>query len=735
MHIFDTELKYQYLLKIISSPYSSGLKLLCLSDFLSPLIKKQSQDKYYSYYIDLKPYLCYQIRKKEFNHFTPEDICNLENIIITFEQLEIFKSNQNEFYEVKEILKYESEKIYSYLEGNTKTKNQNLDDSLSQESLAIVFIEKCDSSGYIKNIKNGVIQKLHLNSTIRSKPEKLDKVEFKNLIEFDKTEIIEQLNFVVEKAKNLCERNKISTHSYNYSFYFDSQDYIYLGCSLGIGAICLAYNSILINELQTNYFKFRKDCVFSGEISEEGKLVKLDDECLKIKLKTVFFSGYKKFIIPEDNIAEAKIELAHLTDKYPKRKLELIPVNSCEGIFNNLSIVERLNLKVRQKLKAKYKKNQVVVNLIFVLLFIAISGHFIANFLVPYFDKNPISYDYINDRYLAFNKYGKKVFESEILEKINYDLIKNNYYADKRIIIDDINDDGIKEIIYLNSSNLDNLKKRSIYCYQPSNHLIWSYSIPEKILFYKNQGENYIDNSFIIAISAINDPKTRAKKILYYGNYNDYFPYYIGLLDCNGKFISEFINSGHTGKISIFDIDNDGKDEIIAAGQNNLKMFNSACFIIFDPEFLSGVSPETNPLGDNRIGLEKYYIILPRTVVLENANLLTGNESSKMPRNEASFILNRQKSNILVSTRETNDTPSPSILYYFDDKMNLTNIDADDYFEIAYNHLLEKKIIPDITLDEYLNTLKEKILWWDGVQFENKPAMNKYYLEAKMKDK
>ena len=126
---------------------------------------------------------------------------------------------------------------------------------------------------------------------------------------------------------------------------------------------------------------------------------------------------------------------------------------------------------------------------------------------------------------------------------------------------------------------------------------------------------------------------------------------------------------------------------------------------------------------------------MPRTVVLENANLLTGNESSKMPRNEASFILNRQKSNILVSTRETNDTPSPSILYYFDDKMNLTNIDADDYFEIAYNHLLEKKIIPDITLDEYLNTLKEKILWWDGEQFENKPVLNKFYLEAKSKSK
>ncbi len=375
------------------------------------------------------------------------------------------------------------------------------------------------------------------------------------------------------------------------------------------------------------------------------------------------------------------------------------------------------------------------MNLIFILLFVAISGHFIANFLVPYFDKNPISYDYINDRYVTFNKYGNKVFESEILERNNYDLIKNNFYADKRIIIEDINDDGIKEILYLNTSNLDNIKKRSIYCYQPSNHLMWSYTMPEKNLFYKNQGENFTDNSMIIAISIISDLNTRFKKILYYGNYNDYFPYNIGLLDCNGKFISEFINSGHTGKISIFDIDNDGKDEIIASGQNNLKIFNCACFIIFDPEFLSGVSPETNPFGDNRIGLEKYYILLPRTVVLENANLLTGNESSKMPRNEASSILNRQKSNTLVSSRETNDTPSPSILYYFDDKMNLTDIDADDYFEIAYNQLLEKKIIPDITLDEYLNTLKEKILWWDGEQFENKPVLNKFYLEAKSKSK
>jgi hypothetical protein len=721
MSLFDIEISYQKLIKCLNTPSTTNFRIKLLTEFLSGLIKQNNNINFHSYFIDLLPELFKLIGKKEFDFIPPEEIGQIENIIIVLDKDTGLANLDTDFQTAKEILKGEKEKILSILEN--KTTNEKT--SQSSDSVAIALIEKNGNSEYNHIIETGLIHNLQLSSSIRPKSEKVDKVEFKNLIDLNETEIVQHLNSVVSKAKEECESKNIKTHFYNFTFYFDKQDYIYSGSSLGIGAICLAYNSILTNELQRYYFNFFNDCVFSGEIDEKGNLNRLDNHSLVIKLRTIFYSSYKKFVIPEDNLPEAKAELARLNHKYPYRKLELIPVKNFESVFKNLDIVERYELKLYRKIKANYKKYQVAANWSLSLLTLFCLIYFLISYIIPHLDRNPVTHNYIDNRYEIYNKDGIRLWKSEELDPSNKNYYSDLYGKEIRCALIDINEDGINELIYVFRCENDMTKSRTISC---SNPEIKNFPVvlPLRVLDYPNDPlHNFL---YVLKGLKLMDCTGEGKNdILFWGAHLQEYPGILGAIDFKGNLVAEYWNEGMPFILQFINFNGNEEKDIYWCGCNNRDTFECAALIVFDPRYISGSSPLSNPLRTGKPGTEKYYLLFPRTILLD---------LSKRERNEVTNVQKNSDNTISCWTSEDKESIyGGSILYDFNSNMELLTAKPDDGFKKQYTTLRDSTMatlkLPDLKI--YLNELKSKVRWWDGDKFVNHTAINRHYIEAKNK--
>jgi hypothetical protein len=715
MSLIDIELKSQKVREQFSKPSSNRSKLLSLSNFLNTIITKPEQQLYTSYYSEFEPELRNLIHKKDFCYFTPEEIEGLINIISYFKSSEYFADKKENLDDLILILdKAKGNILFNFGEVNSKEETrQNIEKSFT-DSINIVLIE--NGEGRSTETSLGAIEKLKLDCSIKNSNKDADKIEFSNLVEFNDSQIIEQLNEVVTVAELKCNNEGIKTHTYNFNFYFDRKDCVFTGKSIGIGALSLVYNAILINEFHKYYFKFKDDVVFTSEVDKYGNLLRLEEKSLRIKLQSIFYSPYKKFVISEDNIVEAKKELVLLNEKYPHRKLGIIPIRNFEGVFKNLDIVEVCKLNINQKVKAYYQKYHTSVNWALTLLSILIILFFIGIYLIPRLDRNPVNAATENDRYVSYNKYGIKVWESEAIEKTDVYLNKDKKFFDTRCIISDLENDGRNEILYLIRSSSNRIKNRTIYCYDSNHSLKWKYQVPEHKIYYDRI--LFEDTFLTLGIYAYDFNNDGFKEIICSGQQGVDFPFLIMKLDHNGKLLSEYWNSGFLDHIELFDIEGDGKINLVTGDCNN--KFDQAAIAIFDPNFIYGNSPFTNPLRNGVKGVEKYYILFPKSILC--LPLICSINNVKQ-------LLQYNNQGLDVYVYEGYEA---FIIYKFNNEMKLLDVEFStpwiNYYE---SFVTEGKTKPVKDLSAYAEELKKQVKYWDGDKFVNYPVMNKNYLSVK----
>lgn len=477
------------------------------------------------------------------------------------------------------------------------------------DCIPIVLIEENSNQGFRFNPKFAVIRKLYLDISVSNKKQTEDKIEFKNLIDLRESEIVNSLVDSVRMAKELCKKKEVKYYNYNFSFYFDKDEYVYSGSSLNLAASSLVFNSILINEINNQYYKFRNDCVITGTLDKEGNLVKFQRDILELKIRGVFFSGYSKIVIPEENFVEAIEIVKNLNLHYPEKKLEIIPIKKFENVFTNLEVVERYDLSFFEKLKANYKKYNVVLNWVLSVLLFLFIIFIVLNFIIPRLDKNPVEYNYIDNHYSLINKYGIEIWKSKNLSDINHLYYYDECNKDTRCLLVDANKDDVNELFYLIRDVDNNTDNRTIFC---SNTAIKSFPLilPLRNLNYPNDP---VDNIFyyLKGILLINCSADDSDDILFWGVNEKLYPGIIGAIDFNGNIIAEYWNEGHFNVVKVFNLDDKGEKEIFAGGCNNRDSNECAALIVFDPYFITGSSPYTDPLSNHKKGIEKYYIIFP----------------------------------------------------------------------------------------------------------------------------
>lgn len=618
----------------------------------------------------------------------------------------------------------EKEKLYKAIENargkilrllNDEMVTNKTEDNTDAYSINQVLIEFDPNT----KLNAGIIEKLTVSISKNQQQGMPDKISFDNNYDEKENDLKKILRDIVSRAKkDALEKAKING-TYKFSFSYEKKDFLYTGTSQGLAAAALAYNSILRIQMYKYYYKFKNDAVFGSAIDADGFLIPLEYDALKMKLKTVFYSPYKKYIIPEQNIIEARKFLEELNFKYPRRMLELIPIKHYMSLFKNLDVVEICKLKLMEKVKVHYNRYHVIANSVLSLIILVILSILIFNVIIPALDHNPVYAKYEMGRYIAYNKYDKQVWESAILTA---DELPPNDIS-TRIIITDLDNDGKNEILLLRNDNKIPLLAKTLFCYNADNSIKWKTIIAPKDTLYGN--DVCYDNITLRKIFVVNNPLTKSKEILVDYIVCDLFPWFLAKLNYQGKEISTFYNSGNAEFDRIMDLDNDGKDEIIIAGHNN-DFNHRGCLIVLDPEFVQGKSPGYRfPRGFGN-GLMKYYILFPKIFL------------NKFSDQQASYIdaVNKFYDKIRVFLTETfgpvKERSSYRTIFNFDYQFNFLYLQTSTEFDRFYKRLIDEgKIQPIKNWKAYGDSLRKQILFWDGDKFVNHPVMNKYYLIAK----
>ena len=190
------------------------------------------------------------------------------------------------------------------------------------------------------------------------------------------------------------------------------------------------------------------------------------------------------------------------------------------------------------------------------------------------------------------------------------------------------------------------------------------------------------------------------------------FPSQLVVLDQKGQLLKEYWNSGRIYDFSFFDLDKDGKKEIILGGCNN--EYDKGFLAVLDHDFTSGGSPQTGyyKSPNLRQGVEEHYLLLPKTIVDDN-EFMRGN-INKIHLIDDEIISAETKS---------------GIYYEFDFNFALKEIRfADRYEEMhdkAYREgLIQEKFSPKV-MAELKSELIPKVLYFNENKWTGTPLMAK----------
>lgn len=728
MSLFEIEINSQLINNRLKEPLSTKLKLLYLAGFLDDLTLHYSESRYLSYFIEYEHPISELILKREFDFFSPDELDVVIRVVHSYLALERFDSKLPELQNLIMVLTEVKERIVSFLNGETRLIASGPSQKESYPDSANVVLLENDELHH-NCFNSGIIQRLKIQASLRSKKGGLDKIEFLNLFEFDDSRIVEHLSEIVAIAKEEYGKIKHTGHSYNFSFGFEKKEFVYSGTSMGAAAISLAYNTILRSELHKTYYKFREDVVFTSEIDKSGNLIELDDNTLRAKLKTVFFSRYNKFVLPEDNLQSAKNELAELNKIYPHRKLVVIPAASFQSIFKNLDIVEICRLKLTEKVKNNLKRYGVSLTWSLSLIALLLIAFIVINYFIPHMDRNMVNFKIEDQKYKAYNQYGIEVWQSEYLSPGVIARFEEEMDFRPHIFITDLDNNMKNEVIYFRVDEQNPETGKTLYCYNQDNTLMWKSIIPAKDSLY---GSDYCYNRISLDyFRVVPDRETNKKYIIASYRVCELYPYYTALLSGKGEYISDFYHPGYLTFILFFDIDGDGQDDIVQGGVNN-DLDHRPVLIVFDQNLISGCAPGNRFPSDYKKGLCKYYILLPKSPV----NKFTFNQHAETHRavvSENTFAVYTRES--LKNTDDAEHLSGPnsfSFIYTFSKDMQISEISSSSEFDVILANLIKAgKMDKNSDWLDIKNDLKSQIRWWDGDKFVNYPVINKYYLAAK----
>ncbi|MCK5004859.1 MAG: hypothetical protein KAS21_07215 [Candidatus Aminicenantes bacterium] len=348
--------------------------------------------------------------------------------------------------------------------------------------------------------------------------------------------------------------------------------------------------------------------------------------------------------------------------------------------------------------------------LIFLLIILAIVP---LLFMAFHANENPVNFKIIGSELIILNSKGDELwrYDTEV-ENLWLDNKYRNHFQHKyfngkynkfpKIIIKDIDNDKKNEVLF-GIRTEDKTNCGEIYLFDHKGKVLWNYKLGKEMQYGKEIYSGDYAPTGIDIYDLNNDGKN---EIIIISEHLLYFPTEFIVLNLNGEEKGSYWNSGRIADYAFHDLNNDGIKEVILAGMNN--EYNKGCLTILNSDKISGFSPQ---LKDNYKyrnwikGSEKYYLLLPRTII----------DKMSPSRTYANNIIVLKNGSLSIKMW-------PSGVYFeFDNNFNILSVNLSDAF-MNKMKTTQEFIKNEFSAEEYVNDIKKGIQYFNGKEWVPEPA-------------
>ncbi len=272
----------------------------------------------------------------------------------------------------------------------------------------------------------------------------------------------------------------------------------------------------------------------------------------------------------------------------------------------------------------------------------------------------------------------------------------------REIFLDDLNGDGINDLLMIGNFTAKGIfASDTLYSFNNEGRLIWKYGCGSLAKF--NTPRWKFSDLFIANYFTYKD-KTKNKTRLFVVAGTMYAPTKFFELDTRtGKVAQEFYNSGGITTATVFDLNNDGKDEIFIGGINNA--FHCAFIAVFDPDSVRGFSPSTAEYipAEYQKNSALHYVLIPHSSYGKLVSLADYNSVEK-------FLISKEEKTLTAYVQEIPNLNQSqnffgSILYNFGKDMKLNSVVPGDNFTTNYSRMLKAGKLKEPLDTAYINKL------------------------------
>lgn len=369
---------------------------------------------------------------------------------------------------------------------------------------------------------------------------------------------------------------------------------------------------------------------------------------------------------------------------------------------------------MRKKHKIKLKYLYVFLPLSFILLYLIIPTNSSR--------RQPSDFRIDRSNLVILDSAGKEIWRYDTkLENLDgFEFYKNHFQHKKLIpteygsdmalphlMIKDLNKDGMNEVLFSPATEND-VGAGQVICFDYKGKFLCEHKTGRKIQF----GKRTFHSDFALSGFDTRDINEDGKEeIIILAHANSEFPTQLLVLDHKNEVLGEYWNVGQFGDLEYADIDGDGYEEILLAGQNN--EYEKPCLVVLSLNSIHGGSPQTPAFSNETLGRggEIFYILLPLTDV----------DQFFKPGIGIFWIELLRDPIIRVSTTVS------CIFYEFSFSLDLQSVNLSHVYERRRNSLFsDGKIKDSLNKEKTIKDLARGILYFDGrtKTWTNKRAMS-----------
>lgn len=684
LNILDLEIKYSELQEFLSGHYSKRAKLFKSSDFISLVFQLQTPSAAEAYLSDLLPQYLEYISLLDPRANDPKDLKILIDQLEQIKKLKFAETNTDLIDSNISSLTLKLNLLNDWLNGTNTSKKV--------KAIYFPVLEKTESgysNGFLESIEVEIKpgdNKFHITPSESESDKELDK----------------QIEICWQIALNICKKyTQRIKPSHTVFIHFVNRYGIYSGSSLGV-ALTLAFIEALLKYYNTSIIiNTDSNISFTGEVDESGTIKVGDEQIIKEKVKTVFFSDTEIFALPYRSISVAQKTYEELNNQYPNRKLEIIGIESIDDLLNRRNLVDIRKQKLVVRTSRFIKRNWISAAAI-ILLTILFTYLFAFDF-----DYNPAILRTDGAILYIKNKNGKILWTKHIQlgESTNNDITILSF---ARII--DIEGDGENEILFTQRFDENGLTLKdysTVYCLNSKGKNVWEYEFKDKVTSRREDPGNDYTVKLLDTLSLYSQ-----KSLLCFSTNSTSYPSAIFRLDLESgrRLPGTFWAAGHIIEGKIKDLGNDGQKEFVGIGYEN--GYEDVSFFAFEIDSLLKMRPTTDDylLRNIKISKMNVYIRFPKIDYdyfqkLRTPTLMTPGFSDNEGQGQYKF-----------SVGEISKLQTPLLSYGINYNFKDIDVAITSGFRVKRDSLVARGLLkpPYTDTKEYREILKNNILYWQA---------------------